>query len=278
MNRDYLNYQADKTGSLYMTHCGFEQKQRGELCGPNIRTAYLLHYVLKGKGCYRAHDRTCFLSQGDVFVIFPGDVISYQADEQEPWAYCWIAFQGTAAEEYCQRIGVSRDRCILHPEDDRFPAAVSSCLDYTELNRGNLSQLRLSAFVLEILSSLEPRHPLPDKGAQKQNYINKALHYIESNCHRKILPSDVSAYVGLEYSYFYKLFKGETGVSPEHYLIRLRIEKAKVFIQAGFSFQQIPELIGVSDVFYFFKLFKKVTGMTPSAYRKSLEGNREQAE
>ena len=79
--------------------------------------------------------------------------------------------------------------------------------------------------------------------------------------------------LGLEYSYFFRLFKKALGISPGEYLMNLRIEKAKVLLNNHIKIKDIPSLIGVSDVYYFTKLFKKCTGMTPSAYMKSCQAD-----
>ena len=84
-----------------------------------------------------------------------------------------------------------------------------------------------------------------------------------------ISASDVSNYLGIERTYFYRIFKSEAGVSPTDYLTNLRIEKAKQLILSGDSFATVASSVGINDIYYFSKLFAKEVGMTPSAYRKA---------
>ena len=266
INRGYFNYNANPDKSLSFVHCGIKQNEPNELCGPTSRNIYLLHFIIEGKGAYYINDKVYNLKKGDVFAIFPDDVVSYRADKNEPWYFGWIGFIGTNASEYYKHIGFSENSLITHLDNNFFVNGIMNCLDYIEENeKSGLSTLRLDAFVLEILSSFET-----DRQKDSKPYIQNAILYMEMNYNNKILLADVAKKCGLEYSYFFKLFKNEIGISPNEYLINLRIEKAKKLLNANTEIKNIPALVGISDVYYFTKLFKKCVGATPSDYRKSL--------
>lgn len=264
MGRGLYQTSVNTSDSLYLIHVGYGEGESLEKCGPMVRNMYLLHYIEKGKGTYTVNGKTYYLKKGDVFAIYPDNIVEYQADKDDPWAYCWVGFKGSTAGEYYEKIGVDYDYPILHIENGNFAQSVRKCVEYTELNKNNLSQIRLTAYLLEVLSSFE------QGGKETGKTADNAIMYMENNCREKILASDVAEHLGMEYSSFYRMFKKETGLSPEKYLNNIRIEQAKKFIKAGSSFKEIPAYVGISDVYYFFKLFKKVTGQTPSEYRKSL--------
>lgn len=266
ISRGYFNYNANSNKALSFVHCGIKQNEPNELCGPTSKNIYLLHFIIDGKGTYYINDKVYNLKKGDVFAIFPDDVVSYKADENEPWYFCWIGFMGTNASEYYKHIGFTENSLITHLDNNLFIKGIMNCLDYIEENeKRDLSMLRLDAFVLEILSSFETAVQNSSKA-----YIQSAVIYMEMNYNKKISLSDVANIIGLEYSYFFKLFKNEIGISPNEYLINLRIEKAKKLLKANTEIKNIPALVGISDVYYFTKLFKKCVGTTPSDYRKKL--------
>ena len=67
--------------------------------------------------------------------------------------------------------------------------------------------------------------------------------------------------------YFRKLFKAEYGISPQKYIINLRIQNAKALISAGYySLKEIAEMSGYNDYKYFSVEFKKTVGVSPSQY------------
>lgn len=67
--------------------------------------------------------------------------------------------------------------------------------------------------------------------------------------------------------YFRKLFKAEFGVSPQKYIIDLRIQNAMGLISTGYySLKEIAYMSGYLDYKYFLVEFKKLKGVSPSEY------------
>ena len=67
--------------------------------------------------------------------------------------------------------------------------------------------------------------------------------------------------------YFRKLFRAEYGMSPQKYLIRLRLQNAVGLISTGYySLKEVAYLSGYSDYKYFSVEFKKAMGVSPSQY------------
>ena len=67
--------------------------------------------------------------------------------------------------------------------------------------------------------------------------------------------------------YFRKLFKEEYGISPQKYIIDLRIQNAIGLISAGYySLKEVAYMSGYHDYKYFSVEFKKAMGVSPSEY------------
>ena len=67
--------------------------------------------------------------------------------------------------------------------------------------------------------------------------------------------------------YFRKLFKKEYGISPQKYIIQLRIQNAVGLISTGYySLKEIAYMSGYNDCKYFSVEFKKAMGVSPSEY------------
>ncbi len=70
-------------------------------------------------------------------------------------------------------------------------------------------------------------------------------------------------------SYFQYLYKRLFGISFGQDLIRMRIERAKRFIQTtNLSLNEIAEMCGYTNEVHFYRQFKKMTGTTPAKFRK----------
>lgn len=72
--------------------------------------------------------------------------------------------------------------------------------------------------------------------------------------------------------YFRKLFKCEYGISPQKYIIHLRIQYAKELISTGYySIKEVAAMSGYADYKYFSTDFKKQVGVSPSFYAYNYE-------
>lgn len=97
-----------------------------------------------------------------------------------------------------------------------------------------------------------------------KNYINKSYGY-------EISLNDVARYVGLSSAYFSRLFKQETDENFIDYLIKVRMENAKTYLQnPAYKTYEVSEMVGYTKSKYFSKLFKNYTGYTPTEYRTKM--------
>jgi AraC-like DNA-binding protein len=71
--------------------------------------------------------------------------------------------------------------------------------------------------------------------------------------------------------HFASLFTKVTGLSPHQYVLRARIERAKIHLKDDkLSVAQVSRLIGFRTQEHFTKVFRKVVGVTPSKFREEL--------
>jgi transcriptional regulator GlxA family with amidase domain len=85
-------------------------------------------------------------------------------------------------------------------------------------------------------------------------------------------PSPVSAMAdrsGLTPRTFARRFRAATGHRPIDYVHALRIEGARLLLEAGGSaIEDVGYAVGYEDPTFFRRLFKRATGLSPGAYRR----------
>lgn len=98
--------------------------------------------------------------------------------------------------------------------------------------------------------------------------IAGCINYIKLNLDKPIQVSTLAALAEASVSYFYSLFKCETGYSPHNYLMRLRIRRAcELLEQTNLSVKEIAAALGYNDQLYFSRVFKSILEIPPTRYR-----------
>lgn len=100
-----LAYQQKISEELYLTLCGRERCAASQHVGPVARDGYHLHVILSGRGYYETPCGLFSLHAGQMFMIRPEETVTYYADEDNPWSYCWLAFDGEKADYYAELAG-----------------------------------------------------------------------------------------------------------------------------------------------------------------------------
>ena len=91
--------------------------------------------------------------------------------------------------------------------------------------------------------------------------------FLEENDLEKFSLENTASKFGLDKYKFLRLFKQETGLTPNNYIILKRIEKCKELLQTQDDLLDIAIQTGFYDATHLCKYFKKITGITPLAYR-----------
>lgn len=114
--------------------------------------------------------------------------------------------------------------------------------------------------------------------SHNQNIIEKAISYIEDHYMNDCDLKEVADYVHLSANYFSNMFKKETGESFVNYVMKIRIDRAKVLISnTEMKVFEIAQRVGYDDPNYFTTVFRQLTGMSPKQYRKQVREQTEQA-
>lgn len=150
--------------------CGYETCAPSHSYGPVVRSGYLIHYILSGKGIYKTDGHICQLSEGDAFLIRPNTLIYYEADRYHPWTYTWIGFQGIKIEEYLKRTSLMEIPYFHYGKDDRVRLCHEKMFEAYNLpeNRDLMMNSILYEY-LYLLASKFPRKYIPPK--EKKDHL-----------------------------------------------------------------------------------------------------------
>lgn len=267
-----LEFAGEKTGSLYVNCCGLSQTEGLHSFGPALKPHYLVHYILSGKGRFSIGGKEYPLEAGYGFLITPDELAFYQSDEKDPWTYVWVGFSGVQAAEYISNIGLSvRQPIFKSEESEDLYRIVKDMMEHNTFGLSN--ELRRNGQLGVFLSIIAEGTKVAENEMDRaNNYVRKAISFIQSNYCNPIKVTDVANYVCINRSYLYTLFQNSMGMSPQQFLATFRITKATELLQlTALPIESIALSCGYQDSLVFTKAFKQMKKMSPTSYRKEMQ-------
>ena len=115
------------------------------------------------------------------------------------------------------------------------------------------------------------REPRIVNGRLSERRLRQVLSYIEDNLSQDLSLSDIAGAAGLSVSHFKSLFRGSLGLPAHQYLIRRRIERAKILLGEGkLPISQIAFETGFAHQSHLARHMRRVLGVSPRALREML--------
>lgn len=252
---------------LYLNVFGHSVTEPLHKAGPCVKSFYLIHFILEGKGEFTVNNLTYHLKKGQGFLIEPDYQVTYISDKTNPWTYVWVGFSGREAGEMLHSIGLTQENPIFTCEQgDKLKKYVFDMLAHNYSNRADT--YRLTGMLYLFLSVIAEAQKNRIETPSGNTYVNHAISYIQNHYSIPVSVEEISDYVGINRSYLSSLFKEYTGMSPVKYLQNFRITRAQHMLTVtDISVESIALSCGYQSAEAFHKIFRQLTGMSPKTFR-----------
>lgn len=268
----FVQPQFDEIKLLY---CGFQKCKPHHSYGPAMRDHFFYHFIVSGRGIVKNDQTTFVLTAGSGFLVYPNQVIYYEADALAPWEYMWVAFSGTkAADLISKTIFTPEVPIIKHTSPEKIQKlmnAIISCAHERSFKSLVCATGIFYMLISELFSdgSTQPKQTSNKEIAKIHDYLREALHFMKTNYTKDISVSMIAEHIGLDKSYFIRLFKEQYGTTPATFLQKYRLNIAYYLLQhTTLPIKQIATSVGFSDQLYFTKCFKRYYTKSPTEIRK----------
>lgn len=260
---------------LSMYQYGFEQCDPGHSFGPAARNHYLFHYIISGTGTLMADDskgetQTYSIKSGQGFLIFPGQITTYYADNNLPWEYVWIEFDGLRVKEALALTEFSKDTPVYHSRSKELREQMMNEMMYI-VNHAKESSFHLIGHLFlffDYLTQSSKSTKLVRSSKMSDYYIKEAINYMEQNFQNSITIEEIAAVCGINRSYFGKIFRNSIGRSPQEFLMNYRMVKATELLKlTSLSIAEIGSAVGYENQLHFSRAFKTIYGISPREWR-----------
>lgn len=254
---------------------GWEQCDPSHSFGPAARNHYLFHYCLSGTGTLYANNAKgesikYQIKSGQGFMLFPHQICTYIADNEIPWEYVWIEFDGLRAKETVELAGLNIDQPLYKARYKDLSEKMKEEMLYI-VNHKEESPFHLIGHLYLFIDNFvrSATSAQIDKGNSLRDfYIKEAFSFIEQNFQNDISVEDIASCCGLNRSYFGKIFRENTGKSPQEFLISYRMVKATELLKlTRLSVGDIGNAVGYPNQLHFSRAFKNVYGISPRQWR-----------
>jgi AraC-like DNA-binding protein len=124
------------------------------------------------------------------------------------------------------------------------------------------------SILTEIIAKYSKNATMMAKQKSQKKSVQKACDFIKSNYQNKITLAQLSMIACLNPVYFQKVFLKEKGITPNEFLLKIRIEKARNMLHQGAGIAEVSLATGFTDQSHFTRYFSRTMGITPGRYLK----------
>lgn len=266
-------YTTEKASTeyIYVNHCGMQviEGRDTNTLRPDGRIDFGIQYVVSGTGYYEDDGETRSIGAGSLILHFPGVRQHYFMKGDAPTTLMWSHFTGLA----CQMLEPLKSNRtvnikISNPKD--FELTLKKMI-YAQNARGQYYESTCGGYMIVLMSMIlessiaQARIKQGTGHDRLEDVINHMNVYYQQ-------PIDLDKYADMCYvsrSRFLHIFKEYTGVSPYHYQLKIRIDRAvEILTYTSMNINECAAAVGFKDTSYFCRIFKKYTSKTPSYYKK----------
>jgi AraC-like DNA-binding protein len=245
---------------------------------------YELLFMLEGANIYEIRGRDAVESSGGHLLLMPpGAVHRGRDDVRMPSVLCGILFQPCSHRAWVNSIFTREELRRMDRELRKHPFALrpfnreltlilARLIQHVEAfksdRRDTFAKANLRALAcLAIIESL--RQLATSARTDAATIASAARDYLEKRFAEPVQMTDLAQHLGLSRARMFEVFKKHTGRTPNDYLLRHRIERAREQLaKTSRSITDIALDVGFSSSQYFANVFRRYTGMTPLAHRQ----------
>ena len=231
---------------------------------------FQMNYITEGAGVLETRSGKYPIKTGSLFIIAPGIWHRYKPYEKSGWKEHYIGFNGEMAAQFLEHPLFSKNQPVLNVGvREELIDTYYKIFDLINEEQPGFQQIA-SGMVVKLLGYLISFEKQKEfTGKKIAMIIEEARFKIRQHVEQQFDMEKMAQEYNIGYSYFRKMFKSYTGVSPHKYHLELKIMRAKELLLAtDKSVKEISYDLGFQTIHYFSRLFKEKVGKNPTEFRR----------
>ena len=254
--RPRIHYYTCSPGSVQITEFAHSRPQKTTFISPYVRNVYLLHIVTKGVCRFCDFDAPA----GSAFLISKNKLHSFSVEPE--YEHYWFGFDGDGVAALFRQYNIQPNSHQLFRirNFELLKVILENAMEQAE-NQVSAALCAFSAVFPLLICGENPEESPADIAIVAKNFMEK-------NYQSHITMEDVAGQVCVSEKYLCHRFKKAFQVTPQHYLLSLRIKKAERLLKTtDLKINEISTSVGYRSQLTFSYAFKNKTGYSPSLYR-----------
>lgn len=226
-------------------------------------------FLREGSSTARCGKDYVHLSAGDIFVVFPNQIHSYE-NSRDTLNYLWILpikpclspfahiFSKQVPEHSCIRKGTWEQTGLLQLVEQAYK------------DRGAVLPEVMQAYMQVIFGKLLPLLQLRDTTDEKNEVVRTVLEFIGAHYREPLTRTQIARMAGYHENYISHIFSQTLNTTLPEYINALRVYDASaLLLETDWSVDRIAAELGFGSIRNFNRVFQKEIGMSPRDYRRT---------
>lgn len=265
-----IRHEQDNSQSGYFYRSRIRNNEKLPFsCNSHFHSCFELLYVIEGSFLLTVNGETARMKPGDLSLIFPFSVHSFEFDMTKPFSF-WIVtytanFVNSFLKETEGRIGTNAPFTLDEPT-----RSFAKRILFTDAVEHSEDLLLTKSALYAVSSAYLSKVPLKKRTApDRMSLAEKVMDYVSNHYAENMTLGSIARALGYSYSYLSHGFSKLFSLSFSTYLNLYRIDRAEyLLLNTGLPVTEIAEKTGFSSIRNFNFVFRNVYGTSPREYRK----------
>jgi AraC-like DNA-binding protein len=258
---------VERSGGLWPIRAGHNEAKPNYKIGPRVITYFSVHFVLGGEGIFSQNETKKHIQAGDLFCLFPNQTHYYSSSSNNPLKMFWLAFDGKQSIPLLNRIGVTNYSTHVKGTVNEEIVEILDELASHFNQETEDDDFRGLSLIYKLFHHLSVQSKLKNLApSTPTNWVQKSKEYMDMHF-EDISVKDIAKYVGIHRSHFTTSFTSEVGITPNRYLLSLKMNRALELIsEESHTITEIAHSLGYSDLYSFSRAFKNYFDVSPKQF------------
>lgn len=236
-----------------------------------VLNEFQVHYITDGYGILENSYGKFRIMPGTIMITYPGVWHRFRPLKRTGWIENYIGFKGDLAKRFFSNPWFNPEKPVMNCEIREELIDSYYKIFHLVQEEKPFFQFVSSGMIIKLIGyivSFQMQQAF--HGKYIQTVIEEVRFLMRENVEKNLDFQKIAAENNVGYSYFRKMFKRFTGISPKQYLLQLKVLRAKeLLLSSDKTIKEISFELGFQSIFYFSRIFKEKTGISPSDMRKS---------